>query len=152
MTSTRSPYEGQAENTTVYMGSVSAQDAHHLHWHIERGQPCLHNQLTHPHQSRPVTKDTTKRLLFCGWNRQHCTFDAESEISLTHLPVADSHSRQLPSEDADAMKSLATDQSKSLTEEVWPRRVCKREGGSVRRLKMERVPSREQLTKRVLSS
>ena len=81
------------------------------------------------------------RLLFCGWKRQHSTFSARSGISRTHLPLADSHNRHVPSDAAETMKSLATDQSKSLIVEVWPRRVCTREGGSVRRLKTESVPS-----------
>ncbi len=63
--------------------------------------------------------------------------DEESGISRTHLPVAASHNRHVPSDEAETMKSLAMDQSKSLTEEVCPLRVWSREGGSERRLKIE---------------
>ena len=77
-----------------------------------------------------VVKDTASKLLFCGKNRQHRTLAVESLISRTHFPVADSHNLQVPSDEAETMKSLAIDQSKSLMEEVCPRNVCSSDGGS----------------------
>ena len=97
-------------------------------------------------------EDTITRLLFWGWKRQDNILAAESFSSLTQRPLATSHNRHVPSEDAEAMKSLATDQSKSLTASVWPLSVCSREGGSERRLNRQRVPSAEQLANLVLSS
>lgn len=61
-----------------------------------------------------MTLDTTRRLLLWGWNLQHRVLtELESTISLRHAPVLVRHSRQVPSDDAETMKSLEADQSKS---------------------------------------
>lgn len=63
-------------------------------------------------------EDTTNRLLLVGWNLQHSVLaPGASAITLRLRPVAESHSLQVPSDDAETMKSLETDQSKSVREE-----------------------------------
>ena len=57
---------------------------------------------------------TTSRLLLFGWKRQERVRALlESEISRRHTPELVSHRRHVPSEAAETMTSLATDQSKS---------------------------------------
>ena len=53
-----------------------------------------------------------------------------SDISRKQTPEEESHNRQVPSEEADTIKSLATDQSKSGKEGG---EVGRREGGEGRR-------------------
>ena len=54
-----------------------------------------------------------------GWNLQLSVLaPGESVMTLRQLPLVGSHSRQVPSEDADTMKSFATDQSKSVNNNI----------------------------------
>ena len=57
------------------------------------------------------------RLLLFGGNRQQRVLaPAASASTRRHAPEREFHRRQVPSEEADAMKSLAADQSKSKGE------------------------------------
>lgn len=59
-------------------------------------------------------EDTTNKLLLVGWNLQHSVLaPGASSKTLTLFPVAESHNLQVPSDDADTIKSLEMDQSKS---------------------------------------
>ena len=132
--------------------------------------------------------------MFGGNRQQRVLAPAASANTRRHAPEREFHRRQVPSEEAEAMKSLAADQSKSegkdggrerergreggregrereyvhkyitstkttahshdgpLTGLVCPLRVQLREGGSETKLNTDRVPSREALARRVLSS
>ena len=62
-----------------------------------------------------VTEDTTKRLLLFGGKRQQSVLaPAASANTRRQVPEREFHRRQVPSDDAEAMKSLAADQSKSV--------------------------------------
>ena len=57
------------------------------------------------------------RLLLLGGNRQQRVLaPAVSANTRRHTPEREFHRRQVPSDDADAMKSFAADQSKSERE------------------------------------
>jgi hypothetical protein len=62
-----------------------------------------------------MEKDTTIILLFRGWNLQDRTAQKKlSSKTRRHWPDEGFHSRDVPSTDAETMKSFATDQSKSV--------------------------------------